>query len=155
MKYFILMMIGVLLIVSSGCKSGYAPRHFYKAAGPIAEMEIKRGTDISALSRRPKYAYSHELLAFDKKGLFIVANQQVVHVDYEALYSYKHKGKRRWFSKKDDALSIKTEIETMHAGGMAYLVRYPQGISQNLLESLLQAYGQERLVKISPKAPIP
>lgn len=149
MKYYVVITVGALLISLCGCKSGYAPRHFYKAAGPIAEMELKKGADTSMLGRRPKHSYSHELLAFGAEGLFVVANEKLVHVDYNAITSYKHRGKRRWFSKKDNAISIKTGIANMHKGGMTYLVRYPQGISPVLLEALLEAYDQDSLVSIS------
>ena len=148
MKRYILI-IAVLAVVLSGCKTGVVVRHYYKAAGPVGELLLKKETDTQALGHKPTRSLSHELLAFDGEGLLVVAENKVVHIDYNALAIYRYRGKRRFFSRKDGSSAIQAHIKGMHGGGMAYLVRYPHGVSPKLMEALLEAYKQEEIIKIS------
>jgi|GEM_PF-4723165 len=151
MKGYMMIMALVLGVLLSGCKTGAAPRHYFKATGPIAELQLEMGTDTSKLTRRSKYFWSHELLAFDDDGLLIRVDDKLVLVDYDAMVRYKHRSKRAIFTKKQTAGAIRSEIANMYSGGMAFLVRYPQGVSDQLLKGLLEAYGQEEIIKISSK----
>lgn len=151
MKGYLLIMMMALGTLLSGCKTGAAPRHYYKATGPIAEMQLKMGTDISMLTRKSKYFWPHELLAFDDDGLLIRVENQLILVEYDAMVRYKHRSIRAIFTKNQTAGAIRSEIANMYNGGMAFLVRYPQGISDQLLKGLLEVYGQEEIIKISSK----
>ena len=151
MKGYMMSVALVLGVLLSGCKTGATPRHYYKAMGPIAEMQLEMGTDISMLSGRSKYYWSHELLAFDDDGLLVRVDDKLVLVDYDAMVRYKHRNKRAVFTKNQTAGAIRSEIANMYNGGMAFLARYPQGVSDQLLNGLLEAYGQEEIIKISSK----
>ena len=105
--------------------------------GPIAEMQLEMGTDISMLSGRSKYYWSHELLAFDDDGLLVRVDDKLVLVDYDAMVRYKHRNKRAVFTKKQTAGAIRSEIANMYNGGNGLSCQIPSG---NLRSAVKRAF---------------
>ncbi len=138
-----------LLLLIGGCRFGARPQAYLKAAGPLAELQFHRGIDAEGVSRVLSRGVHHELLAISDQGLLILTRGKIVEIQYSALKSYRYKTKTHTFSKKDPISVIKEKIMGLGNGNFAFLVRFPQGVSAALLESLLQSYGQDQLIVVS------
>ncbi len=69
-------------------------------------------------------------------------------IEYRALMTYSYKGKGPVLRKKDTAEEIKSKIIKMQFGKLPFLLRFPQGVSPDLLEALLAAYGQDTVILV-------
>lgn len=142
-------MVCSLLLVLGGCRFGARPQAYLKAAGPNAELKFQRGVETLGVSRLFSRQVYHELLALNDEGLLILTRGQIVHVEYRALLSYQLKRKTLTFSRKDPASTIQKKILALGHGNLPLLVRFPGGVSPALQESLLQSYGQDKLIVVS------
>lgn len=85
---------------------------------------------------------SGELLAIDERGLLLLHQGTVVRIPYASIHEaeFPHRSSLRLESGAAPAPAA--------ADTLRLLSRFPQGVEEDLLERLLEAYGQETVVEI-------
>ena len=143
-------LIGSILLFSS-CQIGPSVDTYLKPNGPNAELELQSGLRVKGISRGLSRRVVHELLEINDQGLLMVASGKIVLIEYDALLSYKYKKEKLIFMRKHTPETIKSRIMELGEGSIGLLVRFPQGVSSDVLEELLAAYNQDTLIVVPDK----
>ena len=137
----------MVFVLFSGCRPRSA---LFDPYGPTVSLELKRGIHIPEIDFRNRFGsrLSHELLSIEEEGLLILAKDKVVLVEYKALHIYRYNQGGPVVHKKDSSEDIRDKIMKMDNKRLPLLVRFPQGVSPDLMEKLLLAYRQDALVVV-------
>lgn len=141
----------VIFLMISSCQVGPSVETYLTPNGPDAELELQSGIRVKGISRGLTRRVVHELLEINDQGVLVLASGQIVLIEYNALLSYKYNKEKVLFMRKHTPETIQSQIMEMGGGSINLLVRFPHGVSPDLLEDLLEAYEQQELIVIPGK----
>jgi hypothetical protein len=126
--------LAALALVAAGCSYGQTAPKFIAAYGPhgvTARIVTVQGEDLSG-----------ELLAVEDAGLLIERQNALTRVAYAAIREARFERSGRSFGRGGPS---PTELAALRLRS-----RYPQGVSEDLLRTLLAAHGQQAVKEVGP-----
>jgi hypothetical protein len=117
------------LLLLTACTVGTTARNYAPAQGPA-------GASVT-LGLSGNREIGGELLAVEGAGLLLLENRQLIRVDFRAIKSLR-----------GPKISTRDLDQTMRER-LRLISRYPQGVSPELEERLLQAYGAASVREVS------
>jgi hypothetical protein len=127
--------LATLALVAAGCSYGQTAPKFIAAYGPhgvTARIVTVRGEDISG-----------ELLAVEDAALLIERQNALTRVAYASIREAR-------FEPSGRALGHGRPPSPTELSALKLRSRYPQGVSEDLLRTLLAAHGQQAVKEVGP-----
>ncbi len=140
--------LGLMLLCTS-CTFGTPDSPYLSAHGPSAELKLKMGVKSKALGKIRNQRLPHELLALQEEGVLVLTRGKIVLFDYNTLLSYTFRNKKRTFRKRHSSETIRSKITGLAGGQINLMTRFPQGVSDDVMQAILDAHNQDTLIRVS------
>ena len=141
--------IVLTLTIGIGCNLGTRASYLYAESGLIGTVDLRRGSDKHPGKTKATKKFHGELLSVQDQGLYMLIENRLVLIDYGIIKrTYFKGGYRAVFAPKRTAEHKRLYFTDPKREKLRLLSRYPQTISDALLQQLLEAHAQQELILV-------